>query len=127
MPKIMLMSAMLAAVLAGEARAGASDYRIEPAATAPAGVTSELVVHLRHASSGAYVPNAQIWHVERHQAHKAPGGFVQTRRAMAADGAGGYRLALPLHAHGDALEHLVVAVPGESASFLAAIHIPAAM
>lgn len=118
-----LMLAAAAAVMAGAATAAPSDYAFEPTTNAQ-GAGTVLTVRLRHIPSGAYVDNASVTRIERHQSFKGPAPFAETRRALRPVGNGIYSAVLPLSQAPASGYHLVATVPGESSAVHAMVDVP---
>lgn len=110
----------VAAMIGSAAGAAPADYKLEGDAKV-VGTTTELTVRVLHVPTGKYVPNASVWHVDRHQGVKAGLPASETRHRFTPDGAGGYRITLPLHVRSDPTKDVYAAVPGEAERLYAAM------
>lgn len=123
----MLKTIMIAAAIAAigsAATAAPADYKLEGEAKV-AGTTTELTIRVLHVPTGKYVPNADVWHVDRHQGIKAGSPPSAIRHRFVPDGAGAYRISLPLHVLTDPTKDVYATVPGEAENLYAAMRMPA--
>ena len=106
-------SVLLAAILGlSSGAAAAAPYVVESTAC-QAGASSQMLIRIRHAPTGAYVANADVWHIDRHQSFKGPAPFTEVRHRMRSDADGSYWTSLPAQLP-PSYERIVATIPGEA-------------